>query len=164
MSSMKMTVKGDDALIRTLNQLPYKAARRSVRAGLSKGGSVMSKAAKKNVPTNIEIVLTDKDGKTREVNIGKDLRRSIGHRAWTPRGKKTLLARVVGPRYMHVGKDTGLRPSQFAYDVEYGTEHRSPIPFMRKAYDGAKSQTLSAVQMGIQKKMAAEISKLRVSP
>ena len=159
--SVKIKVQGDAELIRNLDRLPKKPYRAAVRNGLSKGASVMNKAAKAAVPGSLEIEVRDKSGEVRTVDIAKDLKQSIGHKSKSY-SKDNNFIRVVGPRFAFVGKQTGLRPSKYADDIEYGTAEVSPRPFMRKAFESHKMQTLNRVAQGIREGIAKQVAKMRV--
>ncbi len=123
MPASGLRLKGDKALIRTLDRMKASAARRVIRPAVNAGLTPLNKAAKRTVPVDKKL-----------------LKRSLG--------KKVKLYGRTGVIFGAVGPRTGFRlivngkpvdPTKYGHVVEHRTR------FLTRAFDESKATMMSAL-------------------
>lgn len=144
-------IEGADALGELLATLPYKPARRALRAGLNAGATPIQKAAKRNAPTDTKL-----------------LKKAIGKKAVTRRDGTVLvlIGARVGSKFEGVDRRGRPRkPVRYDHLVEFGHAmpgggRVAPRSFLRPAYDGARSEAMKIVASKTGERVEAEAAKL----
>ena len=125
------------ALLKALEQFPQNIQKNVLTGAVRAGATVISKAAKENVP---------KKTRTLEKSIGVIKRKTKD---------KSSVKFSVSPR--RGGKNDGF----YAHMVEFGTSKMAAQPFMRPAFDGQNDQSITAAKEYLAKRIDKEVEKAR---
>lgn len=137
--SVRVTVRGERALVRAMRVLPVRTKRTVARKGVAAGASVMNKGLKRAAPD-------------------KFVRKSIGRRRKTYTNTGTVLE-AVGPRYNYRDEDGALADTR-AVELEFGDENTPARPFMRPGFSANAPAARSAIEKKIGDEIAKEAAKL----
>ena len=126
--TVAVRVDGIPNVVRRLERLRSAMQKRVAREALAAGGKIMNRALKDSVASPPY----------------KGLKKSIGRRKRTYTRTQTVME-IIGPRFFYRDRDTGLRPSAFAYSVEFGDRNSPPKGFMRRGFRKGLQPTRTAI-------------------
>lgn len=164
MARETVKIEGLDGVLKTLRELPPEVVSKNggpVRSALAKAARMMRDEAAANVQ---KIIDAPNIGESQTESIGL-LKKSIQARRGRLKGEKGELYVVrIKPKQMYPDKFQDKRNSVSAAKVgrqlEYGTEKRMPMPWLRPAFDAKKGQVITLFVSELNKKLGAIVRKL----
>lgn len=164
MARETVKIEGLDGVLKTLRELPPEVVSKNggpVRSALAKAARMMRDEAANNVQ---KIIDAPNIGESQTESIGL-LKKSIQARRGRLKGEKGELYVVrIKPKQMYPAKFQDKRNSVSAAKVgrqlEYGTEKRMPMPWLRPAFDAKKGQVITLFVSELNKKLGAIVRKL----
>ena len=164
MARETVKIEGLDGVLKTLRELPPEVVSKNggpVRSALAKAARMMRDEAAANVQ---KIIDAPNIGELPTESIGL-LEKSIQARRGRLKGEKGELYVVrIKPKQMYPDKFQDKRNSVSAAKVgrqlEYGTEKRMPMPWLRPAFDAKKGQVITLFVSELNKKLGAIVRKL----
>ena len=156
----RVRIEGLDNVLKTLQSLPPEIVSKGggpVRASLRKAAQVIQKQVQENLQQRI-IDVPNKDGQFVSTGLTKSNIVLTRGRRNNFKGE-SMFVRVRNKKF----KDRDGRGSTTAANarrLEYGTEKRVAVPFIRPAFEAKKAEALTVFVTEINKRIAAVVRKL----
>lgn len=139
-----MSLKGDKALIKALDQLKSSTKKKFIRQSVNKSLTPMLKTAKKNCPKQHGL-----------------LKKSLGRITKTDKRSGNVWARIGARKgFAKVIDGKNVDPAKYAHLVELGTSKKAGNHFLSKAFEVEKNKTLKTVETELISKIENEAKKL----
>lgn len=164
MARETVKIEGLDGVLKTLRELPPEIVSKNggpVRSALSKAANMMLAEAKLNVRKIIDAP-NQSGGDESTGLLLLSLRAKRGRLGGGEKGE--LYSVGIKQKQMYPAKFQDKRNSVSAAKVgrqlEYGTEKRMPMPWLRPAFDAKKGQVITMFVSELNKKLGAIVRKL----
>ena len=157
-----MRVEGLEGVLDALRKLPPEIVSKNggpVRSALRKAAVVIQKQAQANVQAIID---SPNAGGLPTESTGLLKANIVAQRVKPPRGTKgeRFMIRARKKVYPGNGKWKKRTTAQIGALLEYGTEKRAPMPWMRSAFDTKKAEAVDTFTREIRQRIDAIIRKL----
>lgn len=165
MARETVKIEGLDGVLKTLRELPPEIVSKNggpVRSALAKAARMMRDEAANNVQKIIDAPNAN-EAQTESIGL---LKKSIQARRGRLKGgeKGELYVVRIKPKQIYPDKFQDKKGSVSAAKVgrqlEYGTEKRMPLPWLRPAFDAKKGQVITLFVSELNKKLGAIVRKL----